>query len=36
MINKVIGLIGMCLGVVNWLYPFIYIGESLDPFLSDS
>jgi hypothetical protein len=36
MIKKVIGSIEMCSGVLNQPYPFIYIGEGLDPFLSDS
>jgi hypothetical protein len=33
---KVIGSIGMCSGVLNRSYLFIYIGGGLDPFLGDS
>jgi hypothetical protein len=36
MIKKVICSIVMCLRVLNQPYPFIYIGEGLDPFLGDS
>jgi hypothetical protein len=36
MIKKVTGSIEMCSGVLNRPYPFIYIGEGLDPFIGDS
>jgi hypothetical protein len=28
-VNKVIDSIGMCSGVLNWSYPFIFIGEDV-------
>jgi hypothetical protein len=29
MIKKIIGSIGICSGILNWSYPFIFIGEEV-------